>query len=55
MSIPDNDDIFEAGLTAWNTLTVLMDSTEPAIKTKEEFKDFYTLVIDRLTTEEVTE
>ena len=50
-----NDTQFcEAGMYAWNTLSVLLESDEARpFDNVEEFKEFYTLVIDRLFEEEV--
>ena len=50
-----NDNQFcEAGMYAWNTLSVLLEADEARpFDNVEEFKEFYSLVIDRLFEEEV--
>ena len=55
MNIPNNDDLFEAGLTAWCTLTMLIDQQPSEISSVKEFKEFYCLVMEKLLSEEVTE
>ena len=47
-----SEDFNNAGLSAWNSLTVLLDKNETLFDDVEEFSDFYFMIIEKLMTEE---
>lgn len=54
--IPNNAEFMEAALSAWNTLSTLIDNQEPnTYQNIEEFKDFYRVVIYKLLEETESE
>ena len=51
-----DNDFIEAGMNAWNSLTVLLEPEDAKFFTSnEDFKNFYLVVIDKLLSEEVEE
>jgi len=44
-----------AGMTAWNSLTILLDKDDTLFDNVDEFSQFYFMVIDKLMTEEETD
>ena len=52
----NDNEFMEAGMRSWNTLTQIFEPGSPVnFETTEEFKEFYSLVIDRLFEEEFAE
>ena len=47
-----SEDFNNAGLSAWNSLTVLLDKNDALFDDVEEFSDFYFMIIEKLMTEE---
>ena len=51
----ENAEVIEAGMKAWNQLTVLMDDSPETFDHPEDFREFYKLVMERLLEEEVSD
>lgn len=49
------DDFYEAGLQAWNILSVIFEGSTESFQSKEDFIKFYDIVIDKLLSEEEQE
>ena len=47
-----SEDFNNAGLSAWNSLTLLIDKTDTLFDDVEEFSEFYFMVIEKLMAEE---
>ena len=45
-------DFNEAGMSAWNSLTLLLEKDEELFDDLEKFEEFYFLIMERLMSEE---